>query len=341
MQKFIPPQLATLVNSAPVGPEWIFEIKYDGYRLEVLVEAGQVRLLTRRGNDWTDRFPDLAERLARLPVKSATLDGEVVALDTSGRSLFSLLQQSLDARRPQDLTFFAFDLLLLDGKDLRSLPLTERHRRLTQLLRRARATTKGAVRLGQRLTGDGAELLRAACRLGLEGIIAKRTDVPYSSTRGAAWVKVKCGHRQEFVVIGFTPPKGGRTGLGSLLLAVHHDGELRYAGRVGSGIPDESLRELSARLHRLERSHSPLGLRPTGIPGVAHWVEPTDGGGSQLHRVDDGRPVTSPGVSGSPRGQAGERSAPGGGEVEPVESANIASEHRGVSEDPAPAKLPA
>ncbi len=274
MLKFIPPQLATLVDSAPAGPEWVFEIKYDGYRLEAQVEAGRVRLLTRRGNDWTAKFPDLATRLARLPVKSAILDGEVVALDPSGRSLFSLLQQSLDARRPQDLTFFAFDLLRLDGKDLRSLPLTERHRRLKQLLRAARATVKGPVRLGQRLTGDGAELLRAACGLGLEGIIAKRIDAPYSSTRGAAWVKVKCGHRQEFVVVGFTPPKGARAGLGSLLLAVNDHGKLRYAGRVGSGIPDENLRELSAGLRRLERPDSPLGQKPAGIPGVTHWVEP-------------------------------------------------------------------
>jgi bifunctional non-homologous end joining protein LigD len=272
--KFIPPQLATLVDSAPAGPEWVFEIKYDGYRLEAQVEAGRVRLLTRRANDWTTKFPDLATRLARLPVKSAILDGEVVALDPSGRSLFSLLQQSLDARRPQDLTFFAFDLLQLDGTDLRSLPLTERHRRLTKLLRAARATVKGPVRLGQRLTGDGAELLRAACRLGLEGIIAKRIDAPYSSTRGTAWVKVKCGHRQEFVVVGFTPPKGARAGLGSLLLAVNDHGKLRYAGRVGSGIPDEDLRELSAGLRRLERPDSPLGQKPAGIPGVTHWVAP-------------------------------------------------------------------
>lgn len=274
MLKFIPPQLATLVDSAPAGPEWVFEIKYDGYRLEAQVDAGRVRLLTRRGNDWTTKFPDLARRLAGFPVKSAILDGEVVALDPSGRSLFSLLQQSLDARRPQDLTFFAFDLLQLDGTDLRSLPLTERHRRLTQLLRAARATTKGSVRLGQRLVGDGSELLRAACGLGLEGIIAKRSDAQYSSTRGPAWVKVKCGHRQEFAVIGFTPPKGARAGLGSLLLAVNDDGKLRYAGRVGSGIPDEILRELSAGLRRLERPDSPLGQKPTGIPGVIHWVEP-------------------------------------------------------------------
>jgi len=272
--KFIPPQLATLVDSAPAGPEWVFEIKYDGYRLEVLLEGGQVRLLTRRGNDWTTKFPELATRLSALPAKSAILDGEVVALDPSGRSLFSLLQQSLDARRAQDLTFFAFDLLQLDGQDLRSLPLAERHHRLTQLLRAGRATVKGPVRLGQRLTGDGSELLRAACGLGLEGIIAKRIDAPYSSTRGTAWVKVKCGHRQEFVVVGFTPPKGARTGLGSLLLAVNDDGRLRYAGRVGSGIPDEDLRELSAGLRRLERPDSPLGQKPTGIPGVTHWVDP-------------------------------------------------------------------
>lgn len=274
MPRFVVPQLATLVHAAPVGPGWVFEIKYDGYRLEALIERGSVRLLTRRGNDWTDRFPTLAERLARLPAKSATLDGEVVVLDSAGRSVFSLLQQSLDTRRPQGLTFFAFDLLHLDGEDLRSLPLTERRIRLARLLRIARATTKGPIRLGQRLSGEGPELLRAACRLGLEGIMAKQIDAPYSSTRGAAWVKVKCGHRQEFVVVGFTPPKGSRTGIGALLLAVHDKGKLRYAGRVGSGIPDNNLRDLAARSHRLERPDSPLGSRPSGIPGGARWVDP-------------------------------------------------------------------
>lgn len=274
MPEFVAPQLATLVDAAPNDAAWVFEIKYDGYRLEALIDRGKVRLLTRRGNDWTSRFPALALRLARLPVKSAALDGEVVALDGSGKSAFSLLQQSLDAERSQDLVYFAFDLLHLDGEDLRSFPLAERRQRLERLLRRARATDRGAVRLGQRLEGAGPVLLRAACRLGLEGIIAKRNDAPYVSTRGPAWVKVKCGHRQEFVAVGWTPPRGSRTGIGSLLLAVHDRGEWRYAGRVGSGIPDEMLRDLSARLRTLARRESPFAVKPAGVPGNVQWVQP-------------------------------------------------------------------
>ena len=273
-QAFIPPQLATLVETAPSGSTWIFEIKYDGYRLQALLRDGNARLLTRRGKDWTDRFPELARRLGALPIVSATFDGEVVVLDTSGRSRFSLLQQSLDAAHEQELTFFAFDLLYLDGEDLRDLPLVERRNRLERVLRKARATSRGPMRLGQQLHGAGPALLKTACRLGLEGIIGKRLDAAYTSGRGPAWVKVKCGHRQEFAVVGFTPPKGARVGIGSLLLAVNDKDGLRYAGRVGSGMPDDVLHRLSARLARLRRSGTPLHVRPAGIPGTVQWTAP-------------------------------------------------------------------
>jgi len=273
-QRFIAPQLATLVDVPPVGDGWVFEMKYDGYRLEALLDGGGVRLMTRRGNDWTRRFPELAKRLARLPAKQAVLDGEVVALDASGRSHFNLLQQSLDAARSGDLVYFVFDLLALEGEDLRSRPLAERRDRLERLLRKARALDTGLVRLGQRLEGPGAALLRAACQHGLEGIMGKRLDAGYSSGRGPAWVKVKCGRRQEFVVAGYTPPKGSRVGIGSLLLAVREAGKLRYAGRVGSGFADDVLRTMLQRLKPLERKTTPLGSRPTGIPGTAQWVEP-------------------------------------------------------------------
>lgn len=273
-QRFVPPQLATLVEAAPTGDEWVFEVKYDGYRIEALVHEGKARLLTRRGKDWTRRFPAVAQRLARLPVKSATLDGELVALDRSGRSMFSLLQQSLDAESHQRLTFFAFDLLQLDGEDLRALPLDERRRQLQRMLRRAGATRSGAVRVGQRLRGDGAVLLHVACRRGLEGIIAKQRDAPYRGRRGRAWVKVKCGHRQEMVVLGFTPPKGSRVGIGSLLLGVHERGKLRYAGRVGSGMDEEMLRRLLRRLTRIARVTSPLPSPPSGLPVAVRWVQP-------------------------------------------------------------------
>ena len=271
---FVPPQLATLVDQVPTGEGWTFEIKYDGYRLEALLRGGKVRLLTRRGNDWTARFPAIARRVAELPVTSAILDGELVVLDQSGRSTFNRLQQSLDAGEDQDLTFFVFDLLEVDGKDLRDLPLAERRAQLDKLLARARATTKGRVRLGQRMSGAPAALLTAACNLGLEGIIGKRTDARYTSGRHRDWVKVKCGHRQEFIVVGFTPPRNSRVGLGSLLLAVNDGKQLRYAGRVGSGFPDELLRDLLGRLTRLGRKTNPLPSRPALLPAGVRWVQP-------------------------------------------------------------------
>jgi bifunctional non-homologous end joining protein LigD len=274
-QRFLPLQLATLVDTAPSDDGWVFEIKYDGYRVEALVDRGQARLLTRRGNDWTARFGGPAARLATLPVHSAILDGEVVALDPAGRSVFELLQQRLDGSSEHDLIFFAFDLLALDGTDLRARPQHERRRKLEQLLRKARATSRGAVRLGQRLEGSGPALLKGACAIGLEGIIAKREDAPYAGKRGRAWLKVKCGLRQEFVVIGFTAPKGSRIGIGSLMLAVRQRGALRYAGRVGSGFSGNTLVALLARLRKLERSSAPIEPRPAGLPAGVRWVKPT------------------------------------------------------------------
>ncbi|HEY3933979.1 MAG TPA: non-homologous end-joining DNA ligase [Gemmatimonadales bacterium] len=272
--RFVPPELATLVDAAPTGNDWVFEIKYDGYRLEAIVHTGRVQLLTRRGNDWTSRFPRLAEALGRLGIGVATLDGEVVVLDRSGRSRFALLQQSLDAAHDQDLTFFVFDLLNLDGVDLRPLPLGERRAKLERLFRQKKISARGPVRLGQRLDGDGKTLLRAACKLGLEGIIAKRLEAPYTSRRTSDWVKIKCNNRQEFVVIGFTPPAGTRAGLGSLLLAVHEDGVLRYAGRVGTGFSETTLRDLRRKLAAIETDVMPLSTRPAGIPRMTQWVRP-------------------------------------------------------------------
>jgi bifunctional non-homologous end joining protein LigD len=274
--RFVAPQLATLVDHAPESDDWVFEIKYDGYRLEAVIAAGAVSLHTRRGNDWTTRFPEIAKQVARLKLEDAVLDGEVVVLDPSGRSAFSLLQQSLDAGGPQQLTYFVFDLLRLNGDDLRALPLLERRKRLERILRAAPKLTNNQVRPGQRLEGEGKILLRAACELGLEGIIGKRNEAPYTSGRGPSWVKVKCGHRQEFVVVGFTPPQGSRAAIGSLLLAVHDEQKkLRYAGRVGSGLSDEVLPALKRRLLRAERARSPLSPIPGGLPRGTVWVSPS------------------------------------------------------------------
>ncbi len=272
--RFVAPQLATLVGRAPTEPGWVWEIKYDGYRLEALIDHGRVRLCTRNNKDWTERFAGIAARLARLKVSSAVLDGEVVALDARGVSHFSMLQQSLDGTHAERLVYFVFDLLELDGTSLQSEPLSQRFEQLHRVLRRARATDRGAVRLAQRLNGTGPVLIRAACKAGLEGIIGKRSDATYQRGRGAAWIKVKCGHRQEFVVIGFTPPRGSRVGIGSLLLGFYDHGTLRYAGRVGSGMDDAMLRELLQQLRRLARASSPLGSRPSAVPRTAAWVEP-------------------------------------------------------------------
>jgi bifunctional non-homologous end joining protein LigD len=273
-QHFLVPQLATLVDAPPTGTEWTFEVKYDGYRLQALIDQGEVRLLTRRGHDWTARFPTIAARVARVPVASATLDGEIVALDESGRSAFNHLQLSLDASADRELTYFAFDLLYLDGVDLRPAPLADRRAQLERLLRRGRVTRRGSLRIGERMSGNPATLIGTACQLGLEGIIGKRLDAPYVGGRNRSWVKIKCGHRQEFVVIGFTPPRKSRVGLGSLMLAVNAAGTLRYAGRVGSGFADALLRDLLRQLKRHERRTTPLPARPAGIPGDVHWTDP-------------------------------------------------------------------
>lgn len=274
-QRFIPPQLATLVDTVPTGAGWTFEVKYDGYRLEAIIDDGKARLLTRRGNDWTPKFDAIAGRLEKLPVASAILDGEVVVLDDAGRSMFYLLRDGLDGSGAQDLVYFAFDLLALNGEDVRTFPLSARRELLERILRKGRATTRGAVRLGQKLDGSGSALIKAACRIGLEGVIGKQVDAPYRSGRGRSWIKVKCGKRQEFVIVGFTPPQGSRAGLGSLLLAVYERGKLRYAGRVGSGFDDALLRALLKQLSAIERDAPPLPARPLGIPVQTRWVAPS------------------------------------------------------------------
>ena len=312
-QQFVAPQLATLVADVPTADGWTFEIKYDGYRLQALLHDREVRLLTRRGNDWTARFPHIATRLARIPVDSATLDGELVALDASGKSVFHLLQQNLDGSDDHDLVFFAFDILYLDGTDLREEPLTERRVALSRLLRRARATARGAVRLGQQMPGTARTVMRAACTHGLEGVIGKRLDAPYASGRNRNWIKAKCGKRQEFVVVGFTPPQRSRVGLGSLLLGVNERGKLRYAGRVGSGFADSLLRRLLKALGGTGARQRAATEPSPGDSRRRAMGQSGDGGRGCVHRVDTGRVVASSGLSRDSRGQGRARCSPGAG----------------------------
>ncbi|HUH13006.1 MAG TPA: DNA ligase D [Longimicrobiales bacterium] len=263
-------QLATLVPDAPPGRDWLHEIKFDGYRILARIERGRVRLLSRSGKDWTERFPGVAGALGALPCRSTLIDGEVVAFTEDGVSDFQRLQNA--SASGEDLYYVAFDLLHLDGWDVARSPLTARKGLLERLL----ADGPAALRYSDHVVGSGPEFHANACKLQLEGIISKRADRPYVGGRGKDWLKAKCLRRQEFVVVGWSEPKGSRTALGALLLGVHDDeGRLVAAGKVGTGFTEASLRQLLRRLEPLEREGSPLADPPRGAAarGV-HWVEP-------------------------------------------------------------------
>jgi bifunctional non-homologous end joining protein LigD len=267
----IEPQLATLVDEVPRGDEWVHEIKYDGYRALCEVRDGEASLITRHGKDWTDRFGPVAPGAAKLPVREAILDGEVVVLESNGTTSFQSLQNALSENRQDDLVYFAFDLLYLDGYDLRKATLADRKEALTRLLE----GRGGAVRLGDHVDADGEAFFAQACKFGLEGIICKRVDLPYHSGRNKDWLKVKCLKRQEFVIVGFTDPEGSRVGLGALLLAVNQGKDLVFAGKVGTGFNGKLLRELRKRLDKMEIDKPAFKNAPRGAEARrSHWVKP-------------------------------------------------------------------
>ena len=269
---WIAPQLATLVAAPPPGDAWVHEIKLDGYRILLRVARGRVRLLTRNRQDWTERFPAVAEAAARLPVKEALLDGEIVVYDAAGVSSFQALQQAVGRGAGRSLVYVACDLLFLDGRDLRPEPLLARKKELARLLEGRR----GALRYSEHFDEPGQKVYERACRMALEGIVSKRKQAPYTAGRGQAWLKVKCVARQEFVIGGYTDPEGARVEFGSLLLGVHEpDGRLVYAGRVGTGFSRATLAALGKRLRKLGQRGSPFaadGPRPP--TRGAHWVKP-------------------------------------------------------------------
>ena len=271
---FVQPSLATLSDKAPDTDAWVHEIKFDGYRLQARLDGGKVKLLTRNGLDWTKKFSLVADAIAKLPAKTALIDGELVVEGDDGVSSFSLLQQALSEGEESRMVFYAFDILHLDGTDLRPLPLTTRKAALSKLL--ARAPQRGPLRLSESIDERGPVLLKRACEMGLEGIISKQAKSGYHSGRNHDWLKTKCSDRQEFVVAGFAPSTADARAVGALVLAFYGDGKLQYAGRTGTGFSHQIARSLYRTLSALTTKTSPFGAVPAEERGRrrAIWVEP-------------------------------------------------------------------
>jgi bifunctional non-homologous end joining protein LigD len=263
-------QLATLSKRPPNDSDWIHEIKFDGYRMACRIEKGNVSIVSRRNLDWTQRFPDLARDLAALRVKSAWLDGEIVSLRSDGVSDFEALQGSFRNRRTSQLMYAVFDLLYVDGFDLRECPLIERKQLLETLLQ----TPPARLQYVEHIEGRGAEFFEQCCRMGLEGVISKRAGRSHRPGRSGDWIKVKRKQRADFVIVGFLRPESRRNGLRALLLGTYGaDGTLAYAGRVGTGFSVSVETDLLAKLERLTKNNAPVGKAPRE-GGQMHWVQP-------------------------------------------------------------------
>jgi bifunctional non-homologous end joining protein LigD len=273
LPEFFEPMKAKLVDSRPMAGTWIYEIKFDGYRALALRGGAETRILSRNQKDLGIKFPTIAESIAKLGVQDAIIDGEIVALDEKGRSSFQLLQGfDMGTERPP-IIFYAFDLLQLDGKDLKPLPIEERKAKLAEVI-----NPTGALRYSISFTKDIDELLAKAKDLGMEGLIGKRSGSRYEvGKRSGAWVKIKLHLEQEFVIGGFTEPDGARKHFGALLVGFYEGRKLKFSGRVGTGFNDKLLRSLHADLSKIQVESCPFFNVPT--PGRSRWdqgLTPTD-----------------------------------------------------------------
>jgi bifunctional non-homologous end joining protein LigD len=258
---FIAPALATLRSSPPVGVDWLHEVKFDGYRLQAHIRSDRVKLLTRSGLDWTAKFGEaIAVALADLPVTEAIIDGEVVAENAAGAPDFSALQDALSTGRTERLIFYAFDILYLDGYDLRLAPLVGRKSALEAVI-----IAPGAVCYSEHFEEDGPRLLRHVCRLGLEGVVSKIRNGPYRSGRVKSWIKSKCFNRQEFVVAGYVPSTVSSKAIGSLVLGYYDGGKLVHAGRVGTGFSHKLTEDLFRRLDAMTIPKSPFAKKLSAL----------------------------------------------------------------------------
>jgi bifunctional non-homologous end joining protein LigD len=327
LPQFVTPMLATLVTEPPRRGDWVYEVKYDGYRILARLDAGgRVRLFTRSGNDWTGKLPHLAAALEKQALeeprlKASWLDGEIVVPGAKGRSSFQALQNAFEAGRDAGIVYFVFDAPFLSGRELRRLPLRERKSRLRKLLEESKQ-----VRFSEDLRGDAAEVLEHACKLGLEGLIAKEAGSVYVAGRSKSWLKLKCRQRQDFVIGGYTAPRGARSGFGALLVGVYDaQGRLHFAGKVGTGFDERLLGSLMRRFAKLKRPDPPFvdpprekavqWLRP-GLAAEVAYAERTNEGilrqasfvglreDLPAKNVHEERAVSPPAVS-PPRAQAG------------------------------------
>ncbi|HEV2325961.1 MAG TPA: DNA ligase D [Terracidiphilus sp.] len=277
---FISPQLAQSAASPPKGDGWVYELKLDGYRIQIHIRASasrgggkrDVHLFTRKGLDWSARMPDVAQAAAQLGVSSAILDGEAVVLDEKGLSNFAALQAAFQEETRRDITYFAFDLLHLDGHNLRGCSLVERKELLAELLKQFGG--EGPIRYSEHLQADGKDVFKKACALGAEGIVAKSAPGKYIPGRSNQWLKLKCIQQQELVIGGFTPPSKGGIGIGALILGYYSDGKLRYAGRAGTGFTQQTHRMLRGRLDALVQQECPFAEIPREARKDAIWVKP-------------------------------------------------------------------
>lgn len=271
MPERIEPCLALLSSKVPSGADWSYEVKWDGYRLAIHVEPNSVRVITRGGHDWTHRFPAVASAARALGPATMILDGEAVVLDEQGRSDFGALQQALGGRGGKrsagEAIFYAFDLLYFDGHDLTPMTLHERRQMLEEVI----DTRDGTIRLSEDIHADGEELLQNACRLGLEGIIAKHQDRPYRSGRTGDWIKIKCVQSDSFAVVGYEPSTKVPGAIASLLLAARKGDELVYVGSVGTGWKHAEARALKRQLDGMVTSRPAVKVKGRGLV----FVEPT------------------------------------------------------------------
>ena len=269
----IKPQLATLVETAPSG-DWRYEFKFDGYRMMARIDNGVVKLFTRNGHDWTAKLPKQVEALASLALESAWLDGEVIAADEEGVPSFQILQNAFESGKSGVIVFYLFDMPYLNGVDLREVPIEERRAALAKVVERSE---EDIIRFSEDFGEEASDLLTSVCQMNMEGLIGKRAGSTYVSRRSDDWIKLKCKHRQEFVVVGYSEPKGARTSFGALLLGLHDkdSGELRYAGKVGTGFNDKTLRSILAQLKPLETDKPAVVNPPKGVDAKGvHWLKP-------------------------------------------------------------------